>query len=83
MYSLVSKTQIIQAFDLRMTKKVIECTLEKEGFKVHYLTYGIHVYSVMTGFLVKMMIPAEKRFSKECEKTRQDSFTRIIKFVRE
>ena len=68
MYSLVSKTQIIQAFDLWMTKKVIECTLEKEGFKVHYLTYGIHVYSVMTGFLVKMMIPAKKGFLKNVKR---------------
>lgn len=47
----------------------------------HALTDGIQAYGVMTSFFLKMMIPTEKRFPKECEEARKDSLARILKFI--
>ena len=47
----------------------------------HALVDGLNEMSGMTRFLLKTMIPAEKKYPKECEEARQDSFARIIKFI--
>lgn len=49
----------------------------------HALTDGITDMSFSAKFLFKHMIPAEKKYLKECEEARQDSFKRIIKFIEE
>lgn len=49
----------------------------------HALTDGLNEMNGMTKFLMKAMIPAEKKYPKECEEARQDSFRRIIKFIGE
>ena len=46
----------------------------------------VDVMSEMSGFtrcLFKLMIPAEKKYPKECEEARQDSFKRIVRFIEE
>lgn len=49
----------------------------------HALTDGIQAYSALTRFIMKMMIPAEQKYPKECEEARKDSFVRILKFIGE
>ncbi len=47
----------------------------------HALVDGFADMSAFTKLLGKVMIPTEKKYPKECEEARQDSFIRIIKFI--
>lgn len=49
----------------------------------HALTDGIDAMSGITKIALKSMIPTEKKYPKECEEARQDSFKRILKFIKE
>lgn len=49
----------------------------------HALVDGIDKMSYITKFLFKSMIPTETKYPEECEKARQDSFKRILKFISE
>lgn len=49
----------------------------------HMLTDGMDKANIFTRFLVKTMIPTEKKYPKECDKAREDSFLRIIQFIEE
>ena len=49
----------------------------------HALADGMNEMSGFTKFLFQLMIPTEKKYPRECEEARQDSFKRIIKFIGE
>lgn len=49
----------------------------------HALADGISEMSFSAKLLFKHMIAAEKKYPKECEEARRDSFKRIIKFIEE
>lgn len=49
----------------------------------HALADGLSEMSGMTKFLMKTMIPTEKKYPKECEEARQDCFARVLKFIEE
>lgn len=49
----------------------------------HALADGIESMSGFARFALTFMIPAEKKYPKECEEARQDSFLRILKFIEE
>lgn len=49
----------------------------------HALCDGINEMKGFTKFLMKSIIPAEKKYPKECEEARQDSKKRILKFIEE
>lgn len=49
----------------------------------HALTDGMSEMGFMSKAAIKFIIPAEKKYPKECEEARQDSFKRIIKFIEE
>lgn len=49
----------------------------------HALTDGLDKSGLFLKFLIKTMVPAEKKYPKECEEARQDSFRRILKFLKE
>lgn len=68
--------------------------LEDNGYpyrvKYHIYEKGSHALSdgldKMTGyarFALEHMIPAEKKYPKECEEARRDSFRRVLKFLKE
>lgn len=47
----------------------------------HALTDGLDSMTGSAKWMVKHMIPAEKKYPKECEEARQDSFKRILAFL--
>lgn len=47
----------------------------------HMLADGMEKLSGVKKLAFGMMIPAEKKYPKECEEARQDSFKRILKFL--
>ena len=49
----------------------------------HALADGLDEMRGYTKFALDHMIPAEKKYPKECEKSRQDSFSRIMLFINE
>lgn len=49
----------------------------------HALTDGLDDLSGTARWTFKHMLPAEKKYPRECEEARQDSFKRIIKFIEE
>ncbi len=49
----------------------------------HALIDGMNKMSGCSKLLVKAMIPAENKYPQECERARQDSFARILKFIDE
>ena len=77
----IAVARMLKVFENQNYSHRVEYHVYEKGS--HALTDGIYAYSVMTRFIMKIMIPAEKRFPKECEEARQDSFTRILKFIRE
>lgn len=53
------------------------------GKASHALTDGIDSMTGFAKWAVHHMLTAEKKFPQECEKARQDSFKRILKFLEE
>ena len=49
----------------------------------HALADGLDKMKGYAKFALKHMIPAEKKYPRECEEARQDSFRRVLKFLRE
>lgn len=49
----------------------------------HMLVDGMEVVKGLKKIAFNYMIPAEKKYPKECEEARQDSLKRIIKFIEE
>ena len=49
----------------------------------HALGDGLKEMTGFARFALMTMIPAEKKYPKECEEARQDSFKRIIRFIDE
>lgn len=49
----------------------------------HMLVDGMDVVGGIKKLAFNLMIPTEKRYPKECEEARQDSLTRILKFIEE
>ena len=49
----------------------------------HALADGMDQMSALTKFSFKLMVPAEKKYPKECDETRQDSLKRILRFIDE
>jgi len=47
----------------------------------HALTDGLNELSGYAKWAFKNMLPAEKKYPKECEEARQDSFRRILAFL--
>lgn len=47
----------------------------------HALSDGSAEMSRLTKFTMKIVMPTEKKYPKECEEARQDSLVRIIKFI--
>ena len=47
----------------------------------HALTDGLDEMSGYAKWALNHMLPAEKRYQKECEEARQDSFRRILRFL--
>ena len=47
----------------------------------HALTDGLNELSGYAKWAFKNMLPAEKKYPKECEEARQDSFRRILVFL--
>ena len=47
------------------------------------LVDGMEVVKGIKKLAFNFMIPAEKKYPKECEEARQDSFNRILKFIEE
>ena len=77
----IAVARMLKVFEEQNYSHRVEYHVYEKGS--HALTDGIQSYSVMTRFIMKMMIPAENRFPKECEEARQDSFARILKFISE
>lgn len=75
------------------TKRMLEVLRESNyGYRMeahiydkgsHALVDGMNEMNGFTKFLFKLMIPTEKKYPRECEEARQDSFKRIIKFIEE
>ena len=55
------------------------CTLENNGF----VTDGLDEMSSYAKWALNHMLPAEKKYPKECEEARQDSIKLILKFLDE
>jgi len=49
----------------------------------HALADGLDKMTGYARFALKHMLPAEKKYPKECEEARRDSFRRILKFLKE
>ena len=49
----------------------------------HALTDGLDEMSGYAKWALNHMLPAEKKYPKECEEARQDSFKLILKFLDE
>ena len=49
----------------------------------HALTDGLDEMRGYAKWALNNMLPAEKKYPKECEKARQDSFKRIMRFIDE
>ena len=49
----------------------------------HVLVDGLDAINGVTKIALKSMISAEKKYPKECEEARQDSFKRILEFIKE
>ena len=47
----------------------------------HALTDGLDEMTGYAKWALNHMLPAEKKWPKECEEARQDSFKRIIRFI--
>ncbi len=71
--------RILKVFEESDYPHRVESHIYEKGS--HALADGLDKMSGITKFLTKTMIPAEKKYPKECEEARQDSFIRIIKFI--
>ncbi len=49
----------------------------------HALSDGLDKMTGFARFALEHMIPAEKKYPKECEEARQDSFRRVLRFLKE
>lgn len=49
----------------------------------HALADGLDKMTGYARFALKHMLPAEKKYPKECEEARRDSFRRVLKFLKE
>lgn len=77
----VATRRMVEVFKEKNYCHRVESHIYEKGS--HALVDGISDMSSGTKFLFKHMIPAEKKYPKECEEARQDSFQRIIKFIKE
>lgn len=49
----------------------------------HALSDGLDKMTGYARFALKHMLPAEKKYPKECEEARKDSFRRVLRFLKE
>ena len=77
----VATSRMLEVFKEKNYRHRVESYIYDRGS--HALVDGMDEISGITKFLFKFMIPAEKKYPKECEEARQDSFKRIIKFIEE
>ena len=77
----VATKRMLEVFQENNYGHQVEAHIYEKGS--HALVDGMNEMSGITKFLFKLMIPAEKKYPRECEEARQDSFKRIIKFIEE
>lgn len=77
----VAVSRMVKVFEEKMYSHKVEWHIYEKGS--HALSDGLDEMNGITKLMTKMMIPAEKRYPKECEEARKDSFQRIIKFIGE
>lgn len=77
----VATKRMIEVFKEKNYSHRVESHIYEKGS--HALVDGMSEMSGFTRFLFKLMIPAEKKYPKECEEARQDSFKRIVRFIEE
>ncbi len=75
----VAVPRMLGVFEKNKYPHRVESFIYEKGS--HALADGIAEMNGFTKLLVNTMIPTEKKYPKECEKARQDSFARIIKFI--
>ena len=61
-------------------KDYVSQTRKPEGFLGEMMVNGMKL-SGYAKWAFKNMLPAEKKYPKECEEARQDSFRRILAFL--
>ena len=77
----VAVARMLKVFEETGYPHRVESHIYEKGS--HALVDGVADMSGFTKLLSKTMIPTEKKYPKECEEARQDSFVRIIKFIEE
>ncbi len=75
----IAVPRILNVFEKSDYPHRVESHIYEKGS--HALADGLDKMSGITKFITKTMIPTEKKYPKECEEARQDSFIRIIKFI--
>lgn len=66
-----------------LSKNLAAVPIEYAEKASHMLVDGMEVVKGIEKLAFNLMIPAEKKYPKECEEARQDSLKRIIKFIEE
>lgn len=77
----VAVPRIIEVLKNNNYSHKVESHIYEKGS--HALVDGMDKSNVFTKIIMKVMIPTEKKYPKECEEARKDSFSRIIRFIQE
>ena len=75
----VAVSRMLKVFAEKKYPHKVEWHIYEKGS--HALSDGLDEMNGITKMIMKMMVPAEKKYPKECEEARQDSLQRIIEFI--